>query len=970
MKNILNSTFLCLVVALFSLSAVHAQSTVGSVTGTVAGASAGTVVVAVDEARNIERSVSAANGSFEIDDLVPGDWTIQVRNGNAIVDSVSIEVRVGSTSNVALAATDALVEEILVTGQRLQPLDAGIAESGIVVTADEIDALPVGRGLNSVALLTAGAISGDRSFGGVSFSGSSVAENQVYINGLNTTNFRTGIGFGYVPFEFLEQVQTKSGGYGAQYGRSIGGVINAVTRSGSNDFRFGVNVNNSFNQSTSPNTYAALNELYDSNSTTQDFWVSGPILRDRLFYYAFQQNWVAETDAFSALSDQMWASRDDNAFTGYKIDAYITDNQRLEYTYWDAFNRNDYGNYAFDRATRNIGAFTGTTIYESGGENEVFSYTGEFGPLTIKYLKGTNNEARSGLPTTSDVSPIYAFEEGSYYKVTQFSASSITQADDVREMDRFDITLDLGNHQLLFGTESEDLTAIQARRYSGSGNYWYLDVDQTSGITTWMHYCDETTGGTAGVDTLDPYELSNQGFVCSTDPKWTSIANEFTYIAGGTFETKNSAWYLVDTFDIGENLTIEAGIRSSDYENFNSAGELFISAYDQVAPRLAFVYDAGPDAKVYGSYGQYYMPVATNTNIRYAGGEYYVDSYYQWTGNVSAVTDSGPPASDLNFLFTDTYADGSVPDSREALDATIKPMYQTEYILGAERVLDSGWIAGLKGIYRSLDVTIEDILIDEGMWNHFAGTEYEEDILAYYSGSHYVMTNPGTDVVVYDPVSEQTVTITAAETNIPAPERVYKALEFTLEKPWDGRSSTNLSYTLGSSYGNFEGWVRSDNGQDDAGLTSLFDSGSMTAGSEGYLPNDRRHILKLWGNRMLTDNLLVGYNATYMTGRPLSCFGNDPDDVLAYTNSAFWCNGAANNRGDAGRLPNQLDIDVNAQYTINIANNEVILTATIYNLLDAKRVNESVEQADGYYGLPTSYQSPRAVRFGFRYNFN
>ena len=59
-----------------------------------------------------------------------------------------------------------------------------------------------------------------------------MAENQIYINGLNVTNFRNGLGFSNVPYEFYEQFQVKTGGYSAEFGRSTGGVINAVTKSG------------------------------------------------------------------------------------------------------------------------------------------------------------------------------------------------------------------------------------------------------------------------------------------------------------------------------------------------------------------------------------------------------------------------------------------------------------------------------------------------------------------------------------------------------------------------------------------------------------------------------------------------------------------------------------------------------------------------------------------------------------------
>jgi hypothetical protein len=460
-------------------------------------------------------------------------------------------------------------------------------------------------------------------------------------------------------------------------------------------------------------------------------------------------------------------------------------------------------------------------------------------------------------------------------------------------------------------------------------------------------------------------------FTCSDDPMYTSIAGAWRYISGGTFTTENSAFYISDTFDIGDRLTIEAGLRSSSFKNNNANGETFIGVDNQVAPRFAAVYNSGnaSQSKWFGSYGEYYLPIATNTNIRMSGAEFYTESYYQWDGNLDNVTDAGP--TNKNFLYTDEYADGTVPDVAAVLDQNIKPMYQSEFILGNEQVLANGLVLGVKAIYRDLATTIEDILIDEGMWNHFAGTENEDDILAYYGGSsHYVLTNPGTDIKVYDEVTGEVVTITAAEAAIPAPSRTYKALELSLTKSWDGRSGWNANYTLGSSYGNLEGWVRSDNNQDDAGITSLFDSGDMTVNGTGYLPNDRRHTLKLYGTKAVGDRLTVGTNIIWQTGRPKNCFGNGPAGSIQYTNSMFYCDGAIAERGSRGRQPSVMNMDINAQYTINLGNHDVVLTANIFNIFDTHTVKETVEQNTGYYGYTTSMQPARAARLGFRYTFN
>ena len=137
------------------------------------------------------------------------------------------------------------LEEIQVLGTRIvTAVDVKSTESATNVTREELERLPVERDLLSVALLAPGLTKGDGGLCsggncGVSFGGSSIAENTVYINGLNVTDFYNRVGFSSVPYAFYKEFQVKTGGYSVEFGRTTGGVINAVTRSGTNEFEFG-----------------------------------------------------------------------------------------------------------------------------------------------------------------------------------------------------------------------------------------------------------------------------------------------------------------------------------------------------------------------------------------------------------------------------------------------------------------------------------------------------------------------------------------------------------------------------------------------------------------------------------------------------------------------------------------------------------------------------------------------------------
>ncbi len=140
----------------------------------------------------------------------------------------------GSSRAITMGVSSAVINEIVTSGRRQSRVDTAIAESGLVISTEEILGLPIARDLTSVALLAPGANAGDSRFGNLaSFGGASVAENTAFINGLNTTNFRTECWLlQRAFFEFYDTIQVKTGGYSAKYGRSLGGVMNATTKSG------------------------------------------------------------------------------------------------------------------------------------------------------------------------------------------------------------------------------------------------------------------------------------------------------------------------------------------------------------------------------------------------------------------------------------------------------------------------------------------------------------------------------------------------------------------------------------------------------------------------------------------------------------------------------------------------------------------------------------------------------------------
>jgi len=941
------------VVFLGLATSAFAQQSGGSIRGDVQGADANTAVEIVDTARGITKSKGVdSNGEFRFDNITEGDYEVRVLQGGQVVDSAEVTVGLASATNISMATTAEAIEEIITTGTRMAALDTSIAESGLVINSEELLVLPVQRDMSAVALLAPGTSTGDYQFGSngnISFGGASIAENTSFINGLNTTNFRTGVGFSQVPFEFYETIQIKTGGYSAKYGRSLGGVMNAKSKSGSNDWDFGANVYFETDLETSPETYLAANDLDAEDQTTFDAYVSGPILKDRLFFYALYSDNDDDRRYASYGTGEDYDYNQSEGFWGVKLDAYITDNHHIEYTAFSDERTGIEQAYAYDDDGR--GTYIGQTDYEEGGDNWIATYTGDFTDnLSLSVSYGENEANRTTLPGTAAIPYVNVYTAADGFNKLQNGAGAffIDIGTDKREMTRVDLNWVLGNHDLSVGLDAEEAFADSFTVNTG-GEYWVQDANA------------ELFPGTPGP----------QG----------GIARFREYSNGGSFETSSNAYYIQDVWDVSDRWTLELGLRNENFENLNPEGGVFVEIEDQWAPRLAAVFDPKGDgqSKWFFNYGLYYLPIATNTNIRMSGGETYIHTWYDWDG--VSVDGFGVPQNLGPVLDVDVFGNGEIPDTRSVTDNNIDAMYQSEIIVGYSRTLQSGNEIGIKGIYRNLETTIEDVAIDAAVIDYYNSTGTWDDTLVggdtvedVFGGFHqYVLTNPGNDMQVFIPEMEETIDLTAAQLNYPEAERQYGALEFTYSRPFDGKWGMDFSYTWAHSWGNHEGYVKSDNGQDDAGITTSFDQPGLTDNSNGDLPNDRRNTLKLYGTYQLDNGLRLGTNFLYQSGIPKSCLGLHPTDVFAqaYGNTAsHFCEGEAAPRGSLGTTPDIMRVDLNAQYTLELGRSEVILSADLFNVFNAQNAVKFNEFGDtGNYDKVRQYQQPRALRLSARLRF-
>ena len=256
--------------------------------------------------------VTDAEGRFSVPFLTPGAYVVRAElAGFKAVEQPNVTVSLGQNVDLSLKMeVGGLAETVQVIGA--SPIvDTRSTTTGAVLDAEMINRVPVGRRVSDTLYMAPGVSTGG-SVGSAnpSISGASGLENQYVIDGVNVTNQGYGalgsysIVFGSLgnatPFDFVKEVQVKTGGYEAEYGQATGGVVNVLTKSGTNAMHGSVfgyarpsKIEGEWTQITSPNGTINTKSTQVSDVGGE---AGGPIIRNRLFFFgAIDPSWETRT---------------------------------------------------------------------------------------------------------------------------------------------------------------------------------------------------------------------------------------------------------------------------------------------------------------------------------------------------------------------------------------------------------------------------------------------------------------------------------------------------------------------------------------------------------------------------------------------------------------------------------------------------------------------------------------------------
>jgi hypothetical protein len=962
-----------------------AQSNASGVIFGNAGSAAGATIHLENLNTGLARDITVeSNGRYRATSLPVGTYKVTLQRGGKVVATrENVQVRLGSGTDVSFGESNATtLEGLTVMANALPAIDVSSVDSRTVLTAEQLAKLPLSRDVTSAALLAPGTVQGDSRYGNVaSFGGSSASENQYYINGYAVTNALTGIGFTSLPYDAIDQQQIFTGGYGAEYGRSTGGVINVVTKRGGNTWMAGVGLHYTPDalRSTPKSIYRTNGQLYqnrgDDENTAAQYtgYISGPLIKDRLFMYAAGDFTRTSGKTISSILAPQSTNEVSKAQKWLvKVDWNIIDSHILEFTGLSDQTRTDRTVYEYDYGDQSRGALIGTDKLKNaaslagsapGGDVYVGKYTGYLTDnLTVNALYGTSRSTHKrtlGYAGNPNCPWITDARSGISDPITGCGLVNGTVlgpgAEDKTHGWRLDVEYQLGAHDLRAGVDNQTLESSSGNQYEGGYRWRYQNVRDVSGRP------DILPDVPAGTD----YFVENR-----------------TFITGASVKVEQEAQFIEDRWQVSDRWMAYIGLRNEQFKNINGAGETYVKQRHQLAPRLGVTWDVFGDStfKVYANAGRYHLAIPSNVAIRGASASLYSSQYFTYDG----VAPNGEPlnlvpAGSKIFLNGE---DGTDLNPKTVAAQGIKAYYQDEYILGFDKSISADWSFGAKVTQRKLKSSIDDFC-DSRPFEKYAARNNIDISNASIPGCY--LFNPGEPNTFMVDVDGQGTLVpfnltmddftTPAGVKFPSLKRKYYSLDLYLEHHFDARWFGRMEYTFSRSYGNSEGQLKSDIGQLDPAVTQDWDAPEIMQFANGPLPNDRTHALKTYGFFQATPEWLFGANVAIASGRPKNCIGFDPVDAIQYGASYFECNNEPAPRGSRGRLPWTYKVDLNAQYRPMWGGEaqNLAFSVSVFNLFNSQKTLSQVDGGEDPvddYQRPLSFQTPRYVQFGVTYDFS
>ena len=549
-----------------------------------------TVTVQSPARQGTQTAVTDGNGIYIFRGLPPGIYTVIFELASFSTVTETTTVPLGGTASLSAALALATVTETVVVVAET-PTVLTTPQGGANYRTEEVNTLATPRTLQGIAALAPGLTENTPNAGQVTISGAFAYDNVFLVDGVDTNDNLFGTSNNLFIEDAIEEVQVLTSGVSAEYGRFSGGVINAITKSGSNDFSGSFRVNFTNSEWTEETPFEKRNDTKrpDKLSKFYEGTFGGPVLTDRLWF-------------FSAGRVESSTQSDPFPQTGIPVDR-LTENKRvqLKLTGTVAANHTLQGAYVNNSTEQTQPTFTfsihPSTIVTRTLPNRLFvaNYRGVLGSkyfATAQYSEkkfgfrnsgGTSRDIFDSPILSRGVAPGVVF---GHYNAPYFDSSDPEDRNNRQvagSVSYFLTTRRWGSHDIKSGVES-----FATRRVAGNS--------QSS--TDYVIQADyKVVDGRPALD--------NGNLIPTFVPGVTRLQN-FLATRGARVDLRTNSFYAHDRWTANDRWTFDVGLR---YERVRgvATGDIITADTDTLVPRLGVTYaiKANGDAVLQATYAHY-----------------------------------------------------------------------------------------------------------------------------------------------------------------------------------------------------------------------------------------------------------------------------------------------------------------------------------------------------------------------------
>ena len=627
-------------------------------------------------------TTSNANGEALFPQLPPGTYRLETTlSGFDSQIRDSIVVSLSRVNKVNIAMTLARVSESVTVSGNTVVIDPTQTNTQVNLKEDFLKYASVGqngRGYQDALEVIPGVADQDGAGGNPSFFGANLGQNSYTIDGLNTTDPVTHTFSANFGFDAIQEIAVQTGGFEAEYGRAVGGIVNVITKSGGNQFAGTLDARYSSDKlteqgsriaDTPPGTTELANDKNkrDFRTFQPEASIGGPILKDRVWFFADAQRILNQTRAFA--SQGFEPGRRD--FTGWNLFGKVTttpvSNQTIRFQYTNSYADvpNGEAGSQFYRPEAAQTSYQKLELYNLGWDAVLTDkWTAHIqGGVNVNYL--VFQPISHDLLTTGVVDQVTGIRSVNY---TNFQES---RRDRNQVLGSTTYYLEaLGSHAVKIGADVQ----------------WdeFRSINNATGTPPDPAFCSPDFGQPEGVTSCGAILRPANG-----NPNRLDIV---TNLPAQKFNGVGQAYYIQDEWRPIQNLTIKLGARYDQNSYDNNLGE-HVKTLNRLQPRFGLAYDVFNNS---------------STVFRAQAGEFMEDlgltlpSYLSTTGAVTSVFFWSNSRQIFRFAGTFGGPAGNL------IDPALRAAYAQEANVGITQRIFTNTSLDVSYVYRRARNIIED----------------------------------------------------------------------------------------------------------------------------------------------------------------------------------------------------------------------------------------------------------------------